>query len=176
MNQLSRVVLWTDPLFVDRLETALRVSQRRAGFWGKLGNLLCLLPPLPRDVTVSSAQGGISAATHSSVSHHVPSAPPQIAQRAWGNPHMYILWQPGTPEGSASIPHNKLPPMGCQACRRQDQDPVPWHNCFKAVSMHCKCMPVSYAMMDACLSCEFVRTFVLWNNSTSTVLVQPKDF
>ena len=29
-----------DPLFADRLETALRVSQSRAGFWGKLGNLL----------------------------------------------------------------------------------------------------------------------------------------
>ena len=41
----------------------------RAWFWGKLGNLLCLLPPLPRDVTVSCARGGISAATHSSVSH-----------------------------------------------------------------------------------------------------------
>ena len=39
-----------DPLLADRLETALRVSQSRAGFWGKLGNLLCLLPPLPRDV------------------------------------------------------------------------------------------------------------------------------
>ena len=58
-----------DPLLADRLETALRVSQSRAGLWGKLGNLLCLLPPLPRDVTVSSAQGGLSAATHSSVSH-----------------------------------------------------------------------------------------------------------
>ena len=29
-------------------ETALRVSQSRAGLWGKLGNLLFLLPPLPR--------------------------------------------------------------------------------------------------------------------------------
>ena len=63
------VLLDNDPLFADRLETALRVSQIRAGLWGKLGNLLCLLPPLPRDVTVSSAQGGLSAATHSSVSH-----------------------------------------------------------------------------------------------------------
>ena len=65
----SQVVEDYDPLFADRLETALRVSQSRAGLWGKLGNLLCLLPPLPRDVTVSSAQGGLSAATHSSVSH-----------------------------------------------------------------------------------------------------------
>ena len=56
-----------DPLFADRLETALRVRQSMV--WGKLGNLLCLLPPLPRDVTVSSARGGLSAATHSSVSH-----------------------------------------------------------------------------------------------------------
>ena len=28
----------SDPLFADRLETALRVRQSRAGFWGKLGN------------------------------------------------------------------------------------------------------------------------------------------
>ena len=61
-----------DPLFADCLETALRVSQSRAGLWGKLGNLLCLLPLLPRDVTVLCARGGISAATHSSVSHHGP--------------------------------------------------------------------------------------------------------
>ena len=66
------VLLDNDPLFADHLETALRVGQSRAGFWGKLGNLLCLLPPLPRDITVSCAQGGLSAATHSSVSHHGP--------------------------------------------------------------------------------------------------------
>ena len=41
----------------------------RAWFWGKLGNLLCLLPPLPRDVTVLCARGGIFATMHSSVSH-----------------------------------------------------------------------------------------------------------
>ena len=58
----------TDPLFADRLETALRVSQSREGLWGKLGNLLCLLPPLPRDVTVSSAQGGLSYVLGSGVS------------------------------------------------------------------------------------------------------------
>ena len=47
------VLLDNDPLFADHLETALRVRQSRAGFWGKLGNLLCLLPPPLRDVTVS---------------------------------------------------------------------------------------------------------------------------
>ena len=34
----------------------IRRSLGRAGFWGELGNLLCLLPPLPRDVTFSSAR------------------------------------------------------------------------------------------------------------------------
>ena len=54
------------------------MGRAEQGFWGKLGNLLCLLPPLPRDVMVSCAQGGLSAATHSSIAdfrfrvHHFP--------------------------------------------------------------------------------------------------------